>query len=163
MAEKLYGTLRAQDEYQRAVGFLNCALLFKELSEVSWQAEREFEQSREEAEGFDDIGRTVRDVCSELADQMRPTYVGRGKRTEQEFQAYVQTVQKVLEVEYVAGYGSSPTFHQELQHHLGTHPVDEYRARHRKVLEYISKIAKRRLVERLRAMRSADDRGGAYS
>jgi hypothetical protein len=157
MAEKLYGALRSQQEYQRAAGLLSCALLFKELSEASWDAEREQESAGEEIKERDDVETIIQMACRQVAEEMRLSYVGRRKRTEQEFQAYIDTVQKVFVEQYVHGNVSPPTFYEGLKARLGEHSVDEYRSRHRKVLEYLSKLIKRRLAERLRATPSVEE------
>jgi hypothetical protein len=96
MVKKIYGVLIGQKEFQRAVPLVSTALLFKEIYMPGWETEEVSREPSEETPEVDVVVRIAERVCGKLRAEMHPSYVGNGKRTEEEFERYIRTVKGIL-------------------------------------------------------------------
>jgi hypothetical protein len=146
MLNKLYETLCNQEEYQRAVGVVDVAVLFKDIYAFRWQTEQQTEIIQDEPQTtHSDLLGLVNIVCRDIRTEMLNNYVRTGKCTQQEFESYVQALQKILQEEF--GGAEKTSYFNCLQDYLPGLTKESYTLQHRNIMEYLAKIAKERLRE----------------
>lgn len=151
MLTKLHSTICGQEEYQRAVPLVLCAILFKEVYSLGWQAQQEAETVQQDVETAEsDVRRIVDDVCKGLQADMSPGYVQSGKCSQKTFEDYIQALRNILLNEFGANGTEKKSYFDCLQLQAPGLTKAGYMQHHRTIMEYLAKIAKERVKEELK-------------
>jgi hypothetical protein len=150
MVKKLHEVLLAQEEYQRAVPLVTAGLLFKKAYALGREAEEAEAGSVERQTEADDVCRIAELVCKDVAAKSRKTYLGKGKRTADEFDKYMDAVKEILLSEFAGGNSQDSSYFEHLKALMPGLSKVAYARRHRTVMEYLAKRAKRQMMEELR-------------
>jgi hypothetical protein len=150
MVKKLHAVVIGQKRFQRAVPLVSAALLFKQIYLLGWETEEVRRESSEEAPEVDVVEAIAEKVCGELRDEMRSTYVGKGKRTEEEFERYIRALRGILVNTFSDGEANGAAYFDLLRHEFPGLTKECYRRKHRTVLEYLGKLAKERMREEMK-------------
>ena len=81
---------------------------------------------------------------------MKKSYVGKGKLKEPMYSTYFRTIGEILCAEYVQNDGDVNSYYSQLLAQMPGLSDDEYRTKHRTILEYLAKLTRRDFVERVR-------------
>ncbi len=152
MVEKLHRVLLEQEEFQRVVPFLTAGLLFKEAYALGAEADKADECAVERQTVNDDVCRIADLVCQKLALGSRQTYVGRGKRSEDVFEKYMDVVKEILLSEFGEDDSNGVPYYERLRVLIPGLTKATYARQHRAILEYLAKKAKIQMRETLRNM-----------
>jgi hypothetical protein len=150
MLKKLHSLLVEQDEYQRGVPLVTAALLFREIYSLEWEAQEEAVELAPSELEEQDVVKLVDKVCAEVYAELYPTYVTKGKRSEDLFKKYIRAVKGIL-LGLPTLEGSDGVSHYDsLRREIPKLTRQAYRSEHRAVLEYLAKIAKQRMREEVK-------------
>jgi hypothetical protein len=142
--------LSAQTIYRRSVPLTSLALILR-MAYSRFEQEPADEGVVEEAIlRPDEAEHLIRDALDNIEAEKRGTYVGKGKVTVLTYAAYFAAIRSILRAEFVENDGMDRSFHEQLQTHLPGLSADEYKEHHRCHLEYLAKLARERLLERIR-------------
>lgn len=150
MVDKLHQVFLLDDEFQRAVPLVTAALLFKEAYALGSEVEEAEASSVERQAATDDVSRIANLVCRSLAANTRGTYVQRGRRSAEEFKCYMNAVKEILLSEFGVGDGNAVSYFEHLEAAMPGLTKAAYARRHRAVLEYLAKRAKKQMKVELR-------------
>jgi len=87
----------------------------------------------------EEVAAMIRAALESVADDMRPSYVGKGKVAAATFDAYLRATEDVLVPTFVDPYAEAHSLYTALRCYLPGLTLDEYRDEHRHRLEYLSK------------------------
>lgn len=93
-----------------------------------------------------EIDDAVQAITEEVQSEMYGTYVERKKLRPSTFDAYCRAARDILASQFVPGATIRSSFFEALKFHLPQLTEADYRNDHRHVLEYLTKLARRRLV-----------------
>jgi hypothetical protein len=154
MLKKLRTLLAAQRQYQRVVPVLWVGVLLKEVYSLAPEPETEpadpFLQTIEQEEAV----RLIEQACADARTSLRPTYVEGGKMTEEIFEKYLQSAHDVL-TDLVNGSDGRKPFFEYLRARLPDLTKEEYITRHKPIQEYVIKVARAKLSEKINRDQSA--------
>ncbi len=149
LVKKLHTILVQQDEYQRCVPFLSVAYLCRELQQLSVDTrEAEVSQTVNDID-LPVLHQAIEDTCKRLFQEMRPSYVGKGKCHLEEFVSYVKTIESILKARLSNGTPHQSNYHFLKQEMIGLTRT-EYAERHRTILEYLTRLAKKQLSNEIK-------------
>ena len=145
---KLSRILRQQETYSRIVPLVTVGIAIREFYE-----QKELPRLSEPSATIDDIAIDVEDAiehaCASVKAMTMEKYVGKGKVSGEAFEAYFQVIALMLHMRFVEhdgeGFQLSESF-LKLNPKIG--PV-EYREKHRNRLEYLARIAQKKVAKRL--------------
>jgi triphosphoribosyl-dephospho-CoA synthetase len=141
-----------QDDYQRVVPFLSAGLLFKDAYALGAEAEKAEECAVESQSVSNDVCRIAELVCQKLAVSSWQTYVGRGKRSEDVFEKYMNVVKEILLSEFGNDASDGLPYFNRLRALMPGLTKAAYTRQHRAALEYLARRAKNQMREALREM-----------
>jgi hypothetical protein len=150
MVKKLHAAVIGQKQFQRAVPIVSAALLFKEIYRLGWQTEEVGREPFEEAQEVDVVVKIAEKVCGTLRDEMHSTYVGKGKRTEEEFERYILAVRGILVNTFSDGEPDRASYFDSLRREFPRLTKESYKRKHQSVLEYLGKLAKERMRDEMK-------------
>ncbi len=151
MVEKLHRVLLAEGEFQRAVPFVSAGLIFKEAYIVGAEIPEAEAITSDQRLEDEDVNRIADTVCRSLAAATRDTYVGRGKRTSEVFEHYIETVREIILGEF-GGALDGVSYYDHLKARMPGLSKAAYSRNHRTALEYLAKQAKKRMRGELKRM-----------
>jgi hypothetical protein len=106
----------------------------------------------EEAEiRAEEAERIIGDALMSVESEKRATYVDKGKVNGPTYAAYMMAIRAILRSEFVENDGHVRSYLDHLQLHLPDLSIVEYRDNHRCHLEYLTKLARERFLENVRA------------
>ena len=152
MVQKLHRILLEQQDYQRVVPFLSAALLFKDAYALGAEAEKAEECTVESQSVGNDVRGIAELVCQKLAMSTRQTYVGKGKRSKEVFEQYMNVVKEILLSEFGDDASNGVPYFNRLQFLMPGLTKAAYTRQHRAALEYLARRAKNQMREALRKM-----------
>lgn len=100
----------------------------------------------------EELKAAISEACSSVGDAMRTKYVGRGKVCADTFTQYLAALEKYLVEEYVVNPGPRPagsTYFEYLRELRPQMTREEYAGDHRPVLEYLAKLVRHDLREKI--------------
>lgn len=147
MLKKLHDILVDQQEYERAISFVAVGLMLKEVFKLAEQP-KEVRNVGESNIERADLQKLVEQVCDELYKKFYPRYVEKGKTNKELFEVYVKVVRDTLRNGLLDGSEEVSLF-ELLQNNLHGLTKREYMKRHRSIVEYLAKDAKRCLKKEL--------------
>jgi hypothetical protein len=145
MIDKLHVLLLEESLYQRAVPLVGAGLLFKEVYAVGEGIQETVESEAVSESDREDISRMAEHVCRVLSANMRAGYVGKGKRRAEDFERYIETVRDILLGEFGYAGENGGSYFEHLRSRMPGLTKAQYLRRHRTVLEYLAKQAKKRM------------------
>jgi hypothetical protein len=146
---KLSLCLREQKEFSRAVRLMSVAYIIRSFFSQSAQATTE-EPAAVQNLVLVDAFTTIRKVCSQVREENFPKYVGKRKIIEKQYDNYFLVIEEKLK-EIVAGQnGEETSFYVRLKDLSPRLTKEEYRHKHKNILEYLSRMAYDRTVEKLK-------------
>jgi hypothetical protein len=154
MLKKLYALLVDQQEYQRIVPVLWVGILMKEVYALGSETRPEPTDSALEQLEQEDVVRLVEEACAEARAALRPTYVDSGKMSAEMFDNYVQSACAIL-TDSALGTAGARSFYECLQIRLPELTKEEYVTRHKPIQEYVVRISKAKLGEKIKPGQSA--------
>ncbi len=149
LLKKLHDVVVDQKEYQRALPFVACAILFKEVYILGWSGEEKTEMATE-FQVNEDVRRITEEVCALLYTEMRPKYVGKGKCNEEAFGKYITALKEILLNTFASAGSDGKSYFEYLKVQIPDLDKEGYLAEHRTTLEYFAKLAKERMKEELK-------------
>lgn len=155
MLRKLHQIVAGQQQYQRAIPLVAAALMFKKVYALGWEG-REEEQSLAEATlQQEDIRGTAERVCELLSKKMYSTYVIKKKYPESLVAKYFGAVREIIVREYSGQREVDGSYFDVLKTFIPRMTKREYATKHRTILEYLAKMAKKEMVAELKRLESA--------
>lgn len=149
MLQKLHAILCEQQKHQRAVSVVAAGLLIKKVYALSVEKEKSVRSLSERDLASDELRHSIQKVCVNLRNEMYASYVGNKKRSEEVFDKYIQAVRRILEDSATTGDRGGRSFYDYLRMEFPGLTKGEYTKKHRTVMEYFVRVAKRRLKEEL--------------
>ena len=146
---KLSSSLRRQKEYSRAVRLMSVAYaicsFFGEM-----QTRNQQEPVVEQALLIGDIVAVIRESCREVKGKNFSKYVGKKKVAAQHFEHYFFVIEEKL-TETLGGHdGEDYSLFDQLSKFLPTLTREEYKRKHKNILEYLSRITYELTVEKMK-------------
>lgn len=92
----------------------------------------------------------VATVAEDLRHEKRSSYVDCGKVLPTTYHAYFLTICDILEGEFVNGSPQPDSYQSALERHIEPLSNEAYHDEHRNILEYLTKLARKRLIRCLR-------------
>jgi hypothetical protein len=155
MLKKLRDILVAQQEFQRTVSYVSVAVLLKEVYALGVETDLEPEPSPLTSLEEEDALRWVQEVCADLRGALRSNYVEKGKMTEEMFEMYLQSASEILTDLVSNGSSGQRPFFEYLNGRMPQLTKEQYISRHKSVLEYMVRLGKERLAEKVKSEESA--------
>lgn len=148
--DKLAITLIQQDVYQRHVRLMTLALAIKKGYEHYNVHNIQESESVDAKFVTDDAERTIDLVCSKLKEEMKPRYVDRDKVAKETFELYIKVIKDSLHSEFIDGTDGQISYFDHLKDCCPGITKQEYLKNHRVIIEYLGKISKKRVRERMK-------------
>ncbi len=140
MLRKLHGLLAEETGYQPVVPLVSLALLLRD----TYAAENEVTDAHPASDRLD-IDWLVEKICRRLHDRWYPKYVKAGKLDEDEFGYIVETIGSILR-----DPGSdNGSYFEHLKEKMPGLTREQYMQKHRTILEYLMKVARREAASAL--------------
>ena len=155
MLKKLYDILQDQQEYQRTVPIISVGTMLKEVYALGVKPEPESDNLSLKGLEEEDAARSVHEVCVKLRTDMYSHYVGNGKLTEHQLEAYSQATNRILSDLVLKGRDQCRPYFEYLSDRIPEMSKEEYITRHKPILEHFVRSAKRGLSEKIRREESA--------
>lgn len=150
--QRLGNALIMQDVYRRHVRMTSLALAIKNGYE-QLNTHVMIEATAVDVKFFeDDAVRIIKFTCSEIIEEMKPRYVDRKKVEEETFDLYMKAVEKSLLSEFIDRADGQISYFDYMKECFPHMSKEEYLKRHRVILEYLGKISKKRVRERLKVI-----------
>lgn len=146
---KLSRHLREQTEFCREVRLLSVAYVIRSFLSQPHEAILE-EPSAENNLLVDDALATIHRVCERVRLDYFPNYVGKKKTTGQDYDSYFLVIAETLKEKLIGLNGEESSLYERLKS-LSPHLTkEEYRRRHKNVLEYLTRQTYEQAVAELR-------------
>ena len=150
MVEKLHQILSSQEEYRSIVPLVTVGLLFKEVYAVASDIAQADDASVERQSEGNDVPQIAEYVCRKLAASARDSYVRSRKRSEGEFERYIDAVKEILLATFGAMPADGVSYYDHLKSMMPGLTKGVYARRHRAILEYLAKRAKEQMRQELK-------------
>jgi hypothetical protein len=144
----LHNAVCAQQNHCRLVPLLPLVSLLKEASEKRPVADERDDQPQ--ALSYDDVREIVTAARKQTDRKFHRAYVDKGKVTETEFLAYLNTIENILIARVMSDYGHDLSLCSSLQQELQGLTESQYRESHRARIEYMARYMHQRIAERLK-------------
>lgn len=140
-----------QNEYRRSVSLFDCTLLLKRASAFHHVPLDDIFSADENLLG-QDINSIVVNTLRFIRNDLTKRYVLSGKITQQEFKNYFSAIEEMIMDTFVRSDGSERTYDQYLQQFIRGLSYEEYRSIHRVRFEYMTKMVKKAVKDRLKEL-----------
>ena len=149
MLDILGDVLRRQTSYRKMIALVEAALLIRSAyaSDVQMKPEEEPGQTLSQSEVHGMISETVK----RLEHNTARSYLRKGKLNAHELESHLCAIRDVLLAEFVWSDGQSSSYYEIMKRYLNWLTPELYHRKHRVVLEYLSKLARRDLISRLKS------------
>ncbi len=98
----------------------------------------------------DELCAMVEEAAAHLKDHVQTSYVNKSKLTEQEGRALIETVRDILTEDFIGQNGEASSFFEITRTHIPDLAQDDYRSRYRVILEYLTKLARNEMRDKLK-------------
>ena len=95
------------------------------------------------------LHQSIEGACNRLFREMRSSYVAKGKCRSEEFTAYVKTIESILKAR-LSDESPRQSNYDFLRQEMVGLTRKEYARRHRTILEYLTRLAKKQLSYELK-------------
>lgn len=144
MLNMLYKMLLDQNRFQRSVPLVSFALLVKEVYTAGMEHDEKGATSVDEHVDATWLQEGMRRICTEVGDEMRERYVGGGIVSKEIYQIYVRTVEDILVRSISEEHLETGSYFDFLRKYIPQLDRAAFYERHRSILEYLVKKAKRK-------------------
>jgi len=154
MLKKLFDILIEQDEFQRAVPLVLAALLFKEVYILGWKEEMPSSAVNTislELEN-EDVKAAANKICTGIRNEMYRAYVEKHKVDEPLFFKYMNALNLILINSFSTIEFAGDSYFEFLQMEIPDLTKDVYIKKHKKIIEYLAKIAKNKMKNELQKL-----------
>ncbi len=148
MLTVLVEILNDQSTYRRMISVVEAAILFRTEYALGYAAE--LTPQTEEGLSVSELSRFIDQVVLSLEQRHSDFYVSRGKLNADEYSAHISAVRQILTSEFVSWDGDAKTYYQIMQERISSLTPDEYKTKHRMILEYLAKTARKELATLVR-------------
>lgn len=159
LLSKLCLYLSRQNEYSRLVPLVSVAAMFRSLFSQACEILDE-ETGVDGKLLVDEVLAIVRRICDEIRRQVLPRYVARKKAAEETLEKYFIVVEHYLHEKLVGEDATDCSLFERLEAILPGLTHAEYLKKHRNILEYLTKLARKRCIRILRERYGPSDGGG---
>lgn len=149
--KKITETVQSQTEYRRTLSLFDCALLFKRASAFHHVPLDDIFSAENDLMG-EDINSIVVNTLQIVQRDLAKRYVLSGKFTDREFMQYYSAIEEMIMDTFVRSDGSEKSYDQYLQKHMEGLTYQDYRSVHRVHFEYMTKLVKKAVKERLKEL-----------
>ena len=146
---KLCSSLRRQEECSRAVRLMSVAYAIRSLYGETQKIDEQGPVV-EQALFADDTISIIHDSCLEVKAKNHSKYVGKKKVTLRHYESYFLVIEGKLKEIFVSHDGEEYSLFDQLKTFLPTITKEQYKREHKNILEYLSRLAHDRAVERLK-------------
>jgi hypothetical protein len=94
----------------------------------------------------------VDNALLEIRKNLYERYVTKNKLGQAQFTAYMNAIDQMVQDAFLRNDGNEKNYGEYLQQHLPNISYEEYREHHRKQFEYMTKLAKKAVRERLKEL-----------
>lgn len=149
LLSKLSLLMRKQDTNSRSVPLMTVARVFRSI----YSHDGEIADTAEPEDRFivPDTTALIKEVCTTFKREMEPKYVGKKKVSPDIFESYFTVIEQSLVDHFVGNDGDMSTFYEKLSALKPGITREEYYDGHRAVVEYLGRLVRERVVERLKA------------
>jgi hypothetical protein len=141
---KLAMNLRKQREFSRIVPIVTIGLAIR-----SFYKEKEIPQLAEASTIIDesafDAAEAIDEACKALREKTVSKYVHRGKVSKEVFDLYFRVIAQMLELRFISHDGSAFQLSESFIKLVPGMSLQEYRAQHKNKLEYLARLAHKRV------------------
>ena len=146
---RLSSALRQQKDNSRAVRLMAVAYAVRSfLGETELQTNEEPAVERSLLIG--DALSVIRESCREVRAKNLPKYVGKMKVTQQHYEQYFLVIERRLKEIFIGHDGEDYSLFDQLSKLLPALTSEEYKRKHKNILEYLSRITYERARENLK-------------
>lgn len=149
--DKLKEIIIGQNEYRRMLSLFDCAFLLKRASAFH-KVPLDDIFSNDESMLGQDIQSSVLRTLQSIQRDLSKRYVLSGKFTSEQFNSYFRAIEEMIMDTFVRSDGGEKSYDQYLQQFMTDLTYDEYRTHHRVHFEYMVKLAKKAVKERLKEL-----------
>ncbi|MGB2867744.1 MAG: hypothetical protein WBD36_04790 [Bacteroidota bacterium] len=143
--------LRDQEEHAREIPLMTVAYVLR--SHFAKPDVLDAEISSAEGRLLENDVRTIiEEVCQRLKLEKHDTYVGKNKLKVAEYESYMEVIVENLHATLVQDDGTDFPFYNRLKSRLTPLSKGAYRKRHKNKLEYLARIARDRVIEKLKRL-----------
>ena len=146
---KLHKSLCKQTGFSRIVPVVAIGLAIR-----AFYQQKEIPQLAEPVTMMDpmsiDAADAITKACDSVRSKMYPKYVDRGKVSDEVFDIYFQVITEMLEMRFVLNNGADFQLSENFLKLMPGMTLGEYRKYHRNRLEYLARLAQRRVTKTLR-------------
>lgn len=154
MLKKLHQIVMGQRRYRRAIPLVAAALMVKKVYALGWEGREEEQPVAEATLLQEDIRGAADRVCARMNKKMYSTYVVRKKYPGSMVANYISAVREIIVQEYSGHQSMNSAYFDILKTFMPRMTKKEYVTKHRTILEYLAKMAKRAMVTELRKSES---------
>jgi hypothetical protein len=149
MLAKLSLSLRRQQEYSRAVRLMDIAYAIRSIF-GEMQTQNQQEPVAKQALLMGDAMTAINESCREVEEKNFRKYVGKKKVSPQNFENYFLVIEGKLKEIFVGHDGEDSSLYDQLRQLLPMLTKEEYKRKHKNILEYLSRITYKRAIEKLK-------------
>jgi hypothetical protein len=150
--KKIVDYLSSQNLYQRKIRLASLALAIKRQFEKTGEYEVLKNVQPDTTLVLEDARTIIQTACRDISSGMKSRYVDKGKVDENIFDLYFKAIERFLCYEFLDGSDGEMTYFDCLKEFDPTMTKSEYKENHRTVFEYLAKLAKERVREKLKKM-----------
>jgi hypothetical protein len=150
---KLQDRLGVDNKKKHKIRLSTLAAAIKSGFEVLHLPEAPSTNSAESSLHDTDTKMIISESCAEVTNEMKPRYVDKGKVDSLTFSNYINAIKEILTEEFVTQLDGEKSFFEYLREFDLSISKDEYLQKHRVVMDYLMKIAKKRTIEKLKLMK----------
>lgn len=149
--QKLKEIIIAQPDYRSTLSLYDCALLLKRASAFHKVPLDDIFRNDDSLLG-QDIHSIVERGLQWIHQDLERRYVHNGKFSQEEFLQYYSAIREIIRDTFIRSDGSEKSYDQYLQQFNTDLTYDDYREHHRVHFEYMVKLAKKAVKERLKEL-----------
>lgn len=150
MLKKMHQIVIQQENFQRMLPLTMVALICKDVYLLANSTDQIADSEPENELDKENLKRIIENLCLRLRNELYKSYVGKGKRSEKEFTAYINALKEILQSPIYDEHTDGASFFQILQMQIPNLTKDIYMHEHRTTLEYFVRLGKERLREELK-------------
>jgi len=151
LMSRLSRCLREQEQWCRLVPLVRVALVFRSLF-GGVDTDNSVPSEAENSTSATDAREVIARACVWIRNGALKKYVGSGKVPEELFDNYFKVIEAALIRVILDRDGEEISYYQDLLKWLPEMTKSEYKSRHKARIEYLGRLAHRRVIEELKAM-----------
>lgn len=147
---KLASHLQYQDIYRRQVRMISVACAIRDCYRHHQTSAQKTAQPIETTFTEDTTEQIIKETCNKVKAEMMFRYVRKNKVNMETFVLYINVVERALQGEFIAGTNGEISYFEHFNDLFPEITRGEYLNKHRVIIEYLCKISKKRVREKLK-------------